>query len=308
MDEPTNLKTTKSSYQSSSVKRLHHRLLFHWVGSHIDKRTDLTVDEKRTKYIESLKESLIYGLWLKKPREKDSLMDGKFFTVNEPICCFTETPLSEVINHAKTYGKMGFGFPKRFVLEKGGKPVNYVLDSKTDPTMQAWLRMAEVINDPNLKSILSKRQATTLESDFNFLGHFLKKIKKTPKKVDDGEKRAGLSGEPETSKVKKKSLVLARSFGSPLHYYEEREWRFVYQKNGKSIIPRGAVPNINSEQEIKKPDYYLPYTIGKDLFAIVFPDNQTMAMALSDSLIREMLLPTNQPQVTLMSFEDIGSL
>ena len=40
--------------------------------------------------------------------------------------CFTEIRLSQAQTHAERYGKLGIGFTRDFIMNKGGRPVIYI--------------------------------------------------------------------------------------------------------------------------------------------------------------------------------------
>lgn len=301
MRKKTDAEQKRPRFNKSTRRRIHERLLFHWIGSHIESQPDLSEDDQRGMYVDCLKGSLRPdgGLWLNPPRDDDILLDGEHFKIQSPICCFTESSLEDIADHASRYGRLGLGFPKRFVLERGGRPVNYVLDKASDPTMKAWLRLARTLRDDDLLTRLTESQRKDIEQNLSFVTHFLKRIKQPPSQRPprppsprQSEKKAPVN--------KKKN---GRSFGGPLHYLEEREWRFVVQKHGRTVSPKGAVPN----KQASGPQWYLPYIPGKDLFTIVFPDNQTMAAALRDRQINETLFNTDRPHITLLTLEDIGT-
>ena len=125
-------------------KRLHRRQLFHWFGEHIDKNKSKSVDEKTADYIDCIVNSLERGLWLKKPRDHDFLGRNQEFEITQPICCFTETSVLDVADHAKKYGRLGVGFPKKFVLRNGGMPVHYASESASHPLFKSWKRMQQL--------------------------------------------------------------------------------------------------------------------------------------------------------------------
>src|SRR5512134_3427339 len=101
---------------------IHRQQLFHWIGKHIDDRTvgkSLT-DSLRSDYVACLEGALENGLWLKTPRLPDCLGDGLLIKVHRPIVCFTEWSLGQSLPHTTRYGRLALGFPKRFVLSRGG--------------------------------------------------------------------------------------------------------------------------------------------------------------------------------------------
>jgi hypothetical protein len=66
--------------------------------------------------------SLEHGLWVKRPRYPDTFeLHGSAFALNLPIVCFTEWSLGESLPRTTEYGRIGLGFPKRWVIERGGQ-------------------------------------------------------------------------------------------------------------------------------------------------------------------------------------------
>ena len=56
-----------------------------------------------------------------------------------------------------------------------------------------------------------------------------------------------------------------------------------------------------------KPEFYLPFEPGRELFTAVLPDNRTVSMAAQEKNIRKYLFPKDAPHVTLLSLQDIGT-
>ena len=116
----------------ATYNNIHRQQLFHWIGIHIEAKAPgrFLTDALRDEYIDCLEDALNNGLWAKVPGTPDQLGDGKLIKVSRPITCFTEWSLGQSLPHTQRYGRMALGFPKRFVLERGGQPVTYVSDLK----------------------------------------------------------------------------------------------------------------------------------------------------------------------------------
>ena len=91
-----------------------------------------------------------------------------------------------------------------------------------------------------------------------------------------------------------------RLYGSPLHYLEEREWRVIFHSATAKYFTPGP-------QGDERPDHFLKFVTGRDLFTLVLPDNRTVHMALSDEEIKSKLYPEDAPHVTVLSLEDVGT-
>src|SRR5690349_5406552 len=111
----------------ANYNNIHRQQLFHWIGSHIDSRRagqrGKLDDAARTEYVSCLRGALKHGLWVKTPRDPDFLGKGDLIKVTRPIACFTEWTLGQSLPHTTRYGRLGLGFPKRFVLSRGGQPL-----------------------------------------------------------------------------------------------------------------------------------------------------------------------------------------
>lgn len=286
----------------SRYNSIHRQQLFHWIGSHLDEesgRGRLT-DDLREEYIGCLRNALDNGLWVKTPRNPDFLGKGDLIKVRRPITCFTEWTLGQSLPHTTRYGRLGLGFPKKFVLARGGQPVTYVRDStRQDPYTAALLALARVFQDDAALAAALGRRLAGLRDHFDYLTHFNKKIKKVAKRAADSGSRAKKTATAKPA-AKKAPDVCARSFGGTLHYLEEREWRIVYAKSLEGFFRPG--PGGDG-----KPEYYLPFEAGRELFTVVLPDNRTVNIAAQQKSIQKYLFRKDAPHVTLLSLQDIGT-
>jgi hypothetical protein len=109
---------------------IHKKQVFHWIGHHIENSNSTARivrfdDSARQKYIDALRGAITHGLWVKKPRDPDCLgnvASGRHFEVSRPIACFTEWLADESLSHTTRYGRLGLGFPRRYVFDRGGHP------------------------------------------------------------------------------------------------------------------------------------------------------------------------------------------
>ncbi|MGZ5518838.1 MAG: hypothetical protein ACXWIU_09275 [Limisphaerales bacterium] len=286
----------------ATYNNIHRQQLFHWIGSHIDaglSKLGRLDDKSREAYVACLHGALKCGLWVKTPRDPDFLGNGDLIKVTRPIACFTEWTLGQSLPHTTRYGRLGLGFPKRFVLARGGQPLIYIRDSaKNDPYTVALKTLARYFKNIQAGRKLSARKIDELREHFDYLSHFNKRIRKQLQ-PRISFKKIKPPRSPTLKTPAAKPNLFVRRFGTTLHYLEEREWRIVYSaaldefflKCGKS----------------SGPDYYLPFIPGKELFTVVLPDNRTVNMALSDTFIRKKLYPADDPHVTVLSLQDIGT-
>lgn len=128
--------------------RCHRRQLFHWPGRVLDQNVGKSAADRAEQYYQRLKNSLADGLLLKQPETPDDLGQNSEFQVTRPICCFTETSVSEIAEHTLVYGRLGLGFPRRLVLTNGGAPVQYCSEICSHPLFAAWLQLRKLLHNP----------------------------------------------------------------------------------------------------------------------------------------------------------------
>ena len=280
-------------------RRMHRRQLFHWIGEHLDSDRSLNAEERARAYVNVLLDSLQNGLRIKTPRKTDMLGNENEFQVQRPICCFTETSLSEISDHVQEYGHLGLGFPRRFVLKNGGSPVQYCNESQSNPALAAWLRLKKHLDDEHLLQSVGEETADQIRDDFQYLTHFLKRMK-APR---EPRQRRTPTQKPPRAGSRYPARRFARVFGDTLPYLEEREWRIVLQERGSRHLPRTAI----KREDAAVTHWVLPYKPCEDLFTIVVPDHRVMAMVRSSSCVMNLLQDQNRAPVTLLSLTDIGS-
>jgi len=99
---------------------IHSKILVHWTGKDIENCAE---DNKSQLYFERLKDALENGLFTKRTNE-DVIRGWKIKNIIR--LCFTEIRLSQAQKHADRYGKLGIGFTRDFIMNKGGRPVIYI--------------------------------------------------------------------------------------------------------------------------------------------------------------------------------------
>jgi hypothetical protein len=130
---PVSTKFTISMLHSSRSQ-----VLVHWTGRDIDARLkngDVTPEDVRLAYADRLLKTLTTGLWLNRGEEV-IVGPQTELTSYFPRVCFSEILLSRSDEHAGRYGRLGFGFGRRFIVEAGGSPVLYVRNSPKDRVVQ----------------------------------------------------------------------------------------------------------------------------------------------------------------------------
>ena len=276
---------------------VHRQQLFHWIGSHIEAqlaRGELT-NAAREQYVDCLEGALRHGLWVQSPREPDELGRG-LIRVRRAITCFTEWSLDLSRPHTTRYGRLGLGFPKLFVLQRGGQPVTYVRDLRRGDPYTAALVAIETAFQSGEVPGKSARQLETLRQHFDYLTHFSKRIRKQPRPHARRPKPAPAK---KPRAMPRDASPFERRFGGCLHYLEEREWRIVHDEKLAKHFARGPKDG--------PPSYYVPFRTGEHLFTVVLPDNDTVSRALRRHKIRNALFPSDRPHATVLSLEDVNT-
>jgi len=119
----------------------HSAYLIHWTGQDIDTTYDKhwfkdhsskTNSEVTQLYITRLKSILKYGLWLTDDNESITMKDNIYTRPTHCRTCFTELKLSAIRGHARSYGRLGIGFKRPFVLNRFGRPMVYFHDGRNN--------------------------------------------------------------------------------------------------------------------------------------------------------------------------------
>jgi len=261
---------------------MHKRLVYHWIGRHIESRRDLPEAERVEMYVEALRGSLDKGLWLN--RMDEALHLGRHrLDLNRRMVCLTESRLSECRFHSQRYGKLGLGFPKRFVLEAGGKPVSYVRHKRGDLYTRLLL---EAVEDAH--GLVQRRR-------LEYLAHFVKPMGVQRRKRT--RRRASAPRAPGTGPTPQ--LWTRRQFGPRLLYLSEAEWRIV---EDPSLLERTSI-----EMESTAERTYLRYDPGLDLMTVVFPDARIQQAALEDPVVGPKLRLADPP-INLFHLDEVGEL
>lgn len=262
---------------------IHKRQLFHWIRSSIDERTHklrgTLCDEARMQYVDYLRGSLENGLWLKVPNAPETIQVGsERETLRIAMTCFTEWSVGESALHTRRYGRLGLGFSRKWVLDRGGQPVTYFKQSSRGHFAKCVIKLL--------------RDGERLSPELQHVLSYVKPHKPAPQA---GAATGGSTTPRPTTRSKPdpfKGIV-----GAPLPFVEEREWRIV----------ETGVPEKHRKPAQTPVRFFLPYKPGSGLLTVVLPDNKTMAWALQDRAIRAKLFAPGRPAVTVLSLENTGS-
>jgi hypothetical protein len=307
----------KTGKESKPGGNIHRQQLFHWMGRSIDVKngrrkllSNALVDE----VLHHLRGSLERGLWVRRPRFPEKLeLREKCFVADLPIACFTEWSLGESLPHTTEYGRIGLGFPKRWVIERGGQSVTYFSHNSKGALLPAIFKLLASQGTANANGTWSPKPVATAFEELRYLLHFTKILRlKPPKPL---RRTAGRPLAPSRVKSKRKPTPAAsevqmfkRKFGLPLQFAEEREWRIVRHPKNKHFV---------TGPSNQAPDFYLPYVPGEELFTLVLPDNKVVSRVLQCDWFTERLFTPwkhypklgdrKVPPVTVLSHSDIGT-
>jgi len=302
----------KTGKETKPAGHIHRQQLFYWMGRSIDDengKRKLLRDELVEKALDQLRGSLERGLWVKSPRYPEKLeLHGRAFALNLPITCFTEWSLGESLPHTMEYGRIGLGFPKRWVIERGGQSVTYFRHSGKGSFLRAMFSLLAAHGTWDAGGEWKPRPDKPGAEDLRYLLHFAKMIRvkahKPSRAAVKGLRPAGPKRKRTAAAVE--AQMFKRKFGMALQFVEEREWRIVYHAGGHHFVKGPGAP-----------DFYLPYLPGEELFTLVLPDNKVVSRVLQTDWFTERLFtPWKRypelkdrlvPPVTVLAHSDIGT-
>ncbi|GAP68712.1 hypothetical protein BA6E_104160 [Bacteroidales bacterium 6E] len=108
---------------------LHSKFLVHWTGK------EFKSDDSKN-IVDRLKDNLSHGLYMNTGSEFMIGSNNTTVTTSVSRVCFTEIRLSQAKNHSDSYGKLGIGFNREFVLERMGGPVFYVQNGENGAVVE----------------------------------------------------------------------------------------------------------------------------------------------------------------------------
>lgn len=155
----------KTGKEQKPAGNIHWQQLFYWMGRSIDDKNGkrkVLRDDLVKEVLTQLRGSLEHGLWVKSPRfpEKFALR-GKPFALDLPIACFTEWSLGESLPHTAEYGRIGLGFPKRWVIDHGGQSVTYFRHSEKGNFLQNTFKLLNALGQGDKNGIWIPKPGTS---------------------------------------------------------------------------------------------------------------------------------------------------
>jgi hypothetical protein len=306
----------KTGKEQKPAGNIHRQQLFYWMGRSIDDKNGkrkVLRDDLVKEVLTQLRGSLEHGLWVKSPHIPEKFeLRGKPFALDLPITCFTEWSLGESLPHTAEYGRIGLGFPKRWVIDHGGQSVTYFRHNEKGSFLQNIFKLLNALGEVDGNGIWSPKPGTSGLDELRYLLHFAKMIRlkrqaPEPKPaVPISRLPPGVAAKRKPSKATVEAQTFKRKFGMPLEFVEEREWRIIYHAANKGLVKGPGVPN-----------YYLPYLPGEELFTLVLPDNKVVSKVLQNDWFTDRLFTPwkvykelkgwHVPPVTVLSHSDIGT-
>ncbi len=277
----------KTGKEAKPAGNIHRQQLFYWMGRSIDDKNGnrkLLRDDLVTEVLQQLRGSLERGLWVKSPRYPEKFeLRGNSFALDLPIACFTEWSLGESLAHTKEYGRIGLGFPKRWVIERGGQSVTYFRHNQKGSFLPAVFRLLAAHGSPDQSGIWKPKPNTMGFDELRYLLHFAKMVRTKAQRRPQAPAKTMIRPPAQPKRVQAPAAIEARmfkrKFGMPLQFVEEREWRIVHHSGNSKAFVKG--PGV--------PDYYLPYLPGEELFTLVLPDNKVVSRLLQTDWFTERL-------------------
>lgn len=139
---------------NDKIRTVRSNFLIHWTGKDI--QTDckkLTFCEtQRQEYVHRLRgtiDRLSGGLWMREITEEVHGHDGSKIKHGwqTSATCFTELKLSDIYEHTKRYGCLGFGFDREFVIKRCGIPIQYVSGTEDDNIVENFVFLIATLDD-----------------------------------------------------------------------------------------------------------------------------------------------------------------
>ncbi|MFA6569771.1 MAG: abortive infection system antitoxin AbiGi family protein [Bacteroidota bacterium] len=233
------------------------RILIYWTGRGICTTHDSMSVTFRKDYLDRLKNIITDGFWMMPNKEKIMGYGGCINKTFQFCTCFTDLGVNNSAEHIKKYGLMGIGISREFILERDGRPVWYFLNDPTDIHAETVNKLFNYINSEKN----GNDELTELYNRMSMLFDYAK--------------------------------PMGDNFSIFDNYYEEREWRVVWNSHIKNdkFHPTG----------IDTPKFLMPFK-KEHLKLIIFPDVETKNMFYSDTFFQEIIDKGYNP--SLISWEE----
>jgi hypothetical protein len=293
---------------------IHDSMLFRWMGYDIEKpelkdqpaprREKLTVKPKLTDdqvkvYLNRLRDALNPKIGLKVSAYSDADAVGKIYPIIEhpkPCLFFTEQAAGDPEEHWRLYGRLGFGFSKRFIFNCGGRPVIYA-GGGNDPVLSAI---------GVLRKALLKSKSQKVRQELETLVRFIKctalsreQAGKTGKEKTKPVAKTKAEAKEPKSKPAVNEKINMKEFreDQPIRFLREREWRLLHREKDTQLWRR-----------VSDNDVWFTPEAGKELQLIIVPCNLILHEAYEDDKIREKLTGRSGITAQLISAQALRKL
>jgi hypothetical protein len=181
-----------------------------------------------------------------------------------PMVCFCDIPLSQIVNHSKTYGSYAIGLTKQWGMNNKLTPMTYLhsnssyLESIINVFMNSMgqnQRLLPIETDARISiPDLDSHSMQAIYRIMAFLKHY------------DGKMRRG-------------EEVMDR-----VNFYEEREWRYIPEfedslTSSQLLMLSRQAFDLNKEENDKRVDhYYLKFTPKDIKYIIVSSENERLPL------------------------------
>lgn len=148
---------------------LHTKFLVNWTGKDFHSPIAALDDNIRNKYVDRLTDILENGFLMQKNEEKTERihdLNGEWIQASIARTCFTEIKLSLAKKHAQSYGNLGIGVDREYVISRYGNPVFYVMNGDYS---NIGVCTRKVLN-------YLEKNSTEILAEFNILLGYLKKM------------------------------------------------------------------------------------------------------------------------------------
>lgn len=280
-------------------------MLFRWVGYGIEKpkfkkhpankRPPLTeipdlTSEECDDYFSYLCDALNPGKGLKVGAVSDADRVGWLLPVVEPPPClfFTEQAAGNSDQHWGLYGRLGFGFSKRFIFECGGRPVIYTRGLSKDPVVAAVESLRR----------LAREAKPERRSSFGAHVELLARFIKCTLPPRQPKSKPSPAGRVKTTKAETQQPDYPRH--RPIRFLSEREWRLPVNPKSERF---GEI-----KEEGEDAGWWFRPKLGLELQLIILPNNYFLHKAMNCENIRKRLSETSKQPVQLISAQALQKL
>lgn len=185
---------------------------------------------------------LTNGLYSRYSLESYESLIGEEAEIVFPMCCFCDIPLSQVSRHIKTYGSYGIGLTKNWGMNNKINPVIYSYPNSTTTEILSNIsdQLSIFFDISNEELTKLKPLKKTSKNSLNFIEQFSDihtdyKIKVNEKVLDINSTLGHFIKyiKPYEGKFYRDNDYLPNR----VKFYDEREWRYVPDKDQLAKIP-----------------------------------------------------------------------